>query len=101
MDLKTFQAVLPAAALSLLVACGGSSSSPVETGPLTLSVTDLPVDSTTIERVCVDFNRITVHYAGQADVVLDYDPLPSQVRQCSSTLVRSAYGIIRREQVGG
>jgi hypothetical protein len=80
MHLKTLQAALPAAAMSLLVACGGSSSSsPVETGPLTVSVTDLPVNSTTIARVCVDFNRITVHYAGQADVVLDYDPLPSQV----------------------
>ena len=63
-----------------LAACGGSSGgSSAETGPLTLRVTDSPVDPSTIDRVCIDFTRITVHYAGRDDVVLDYAPLPSQV----------------------
>jgi Domain of unknown function (DUF4382) len=61
-----------------LTACGGGDSSP-ETGPLTLRVTDSPVDPSTIDGVCIDFTRITVHYASQGDVVLDYHPLPSQV----------------------
>jgi len=47
--------------------------------PLTLSVTDAPIDDTAIDSVCVAFTRITVHYAGQPDVVLDYRPLPAQV----------------------
>ena len=62
-----------------LAACGGGGSSSPETGPLTLRVTDSPIDASTIDRVCIDFTRITVHYAGQDDVVLDYAPLPSQV----------------------
>jgi uncharacterized protein DUF4382 len=63
-----------------LGACGGGggSSSP-ETGPLTLRVTDSPIDPSTIEAVCINFNRITVHYAGQNEVQLEYNPLPSQV----------------------
>ena len=62
-----------------LLACGGGGSSSPETGPLTLRVTDSPIDASTIDGVCIDFTRITVHYAGQDDVVLNYAPLPSQV----------------------
>ena len=62
-----------------LAACGGSGGSSSETGPLTLRVTDSPIDPSTIDRVCIDFTRITVHYAGSDDVVLAYAPLPSQV----------------------
>jgi hypothetical protein len=65
---------------ALLTACGGSSSSsPPATGPLSLQVVDAPLDTTLIDRVCIRFIAITVHYAGQPDVRIDYEPLPSQV----------------------
>ena len=72
------------AALGVIVAtaiggCSGGGGSEA-TAPLTLSVTDAPIRSTAIASVCVDFTRITVHYAGQQEVVLDYKPLPAQVR---------------------
>jgi hypothetical protein len=63
-----------------LGACGGGGSDSPETAPLTVTVTDAPIDSGAIDRVCVDFTRITVHYAGQEEVTLDYRPLPAQVR---------------------
>ena len=62
-----------------LAACGDNGGSSPETAPLTLRVTDSPIDPSTIDRVCIDFTRITIHYAGRDDVVLDYAPLPSQV----------------------
>ena len=63
---------------TMLSACsgGGGGSSP-QTAPLTLRVTDAPIDQAV--DVCIQFTRITVHYAGQDDVTLDYNPLPSQV----------------------
>jgi hypothetical protein len=60
--------------------CSGGGGGSEATAPLTLSVTDAPINSTAIASVCVDFTRITVHYAGQQEVVLDYKPLPAQVR---------------------
>ena len=63
---------------TMLSACGGGGggSSP-QTAPLTLRVTDAPIDQAV--DVCILFTRITVHYAGQDEVALDYNPLPSQV----------------------
>jgi Domain of unknown function (DUF4382) len=72
------QAALITGLTVLLAACGGGGSSP-STGPLTLSVTDNPIDPSAIQDVCVAFAGITVHYASQPEVVLDYSPLPSQV----------------------
>jgi hypothetical protein len=65
---------------TMLVACSGGGDSSPQTAPLTLQVTDSPIDPTLIDAVCVRFNRITVHYAGQEEVTLEYGPLPSQVR---------------------
>jgi hypothetical protein len=65
---------------TILSACGGGGDSAPQTAPLTLHVTDAPIDPTQIEAVCIRFTRITVHYAGQNEVTLDYNPLPSQVR---------------------
>ncbi len=72
------RAIIPTVVLlSLLAGCGGSGSP--STGPLTLRVTDAPLSLADIADVCVDFDRITVHYAGQEDVFLDYEPEPTQV----------------------
>jgi len=73
------------AALGLIAAtaisgCSGGGGGSEATAPLTLSVTDAPINSTAIDSVCVDFTRITVHYAGEQEVVLNYRPLPAQVR---------------------
>lgn len=66
-------------AATSLAGCGGGGSSQT-TAPLTLSVTDSAIDSTTLQGVCIQFTSITVHYAGQpGDVSLPYEPLPSQV----------------------
>lgn len=64
---------------ALLAGCGSSSNSSSETATLTLTITDAPVNITDIDQVCIDFNRITVHYASAPEVILDYNPLPSQV----------------------
>ena len=72
------RAVLVTGFCVVLAACGGGGSSP-STGPLTLSVTDSPIDPNAISDVCIAFTGMTVHYASQPDVVLDYSPLPSQV----------------------
>jgi len=75
---------------TLLSACsggGGGGASP-QTAPLTLSVTDTPVDPTLIAAVCVSFNRITLHYDNGQQVALDYAPSPSLVTpqtHCLST----------------
>ena len=66
-------------ATAMLGACGGGGGSSAQTAPLTLQVTDSPIDPTLIAAVCIRFSRITVHYAGQEEVTLDYNPLPSQV----------------------
>jgi hypothetical protein len=63
----------------MLGACSGGGGSSPQTAPLTLNVTDAPVDPTQIAEVCVSFNRITLHYDGGQEVTLDYAPLPSQV----------------------
>ena len=65
---------------TVLSACGGGGDSSPQTAPLTLQVTDAPIDLTQIDAVCIAFNRITVHYAGQEEVTLDYNPLASQVK---------------------
>lgn len=66
-------------AATMLSACGGGGDSPSQTAPLTLRVTDAPIDPTLIDAVCVRFTRITVHYAGQEEVTLNYSPSPTQV----------------------
>lgn len=58
--------------------CGGSSNAPA-TGPLSLQVVDAPIDPSTIDRVCIPFSAVTLNYAGNADVRLDYEPAPTQV----------------------
>jgi hypothetical protein len=73
-------AALGVIAATAIGGCGGGGGGSGATAPLSLSVTDAPINSTAIDRVCVDFTRITVHYAGQEEVVLDYKPLPAQVR---------------------
>ncbi len=57
---------------------GGDSAQPA-TGPLTVRVTDMPINTDEINGVCIDFDSITVHYAGQDDLTLDYNPSPTQV----------------------
>jgi hypothetical protein len=58
--------------------CSSGDSGPT-TGPLTVRVIDAPIDPELIDRVCISFTGITVNYAGNEDVHLAYDPLPSQV----------------------
>lgn len=65
-------------AAALMTACGGGGSGQ-STAPLTLSVTDSAIDPTVVESVCIDFTQITLRYAGQPDVILDYDPDVSEV----------------------
>ena len=72
-------AALTLAVTTVLSACSGGGDSSPQTAPLTLDVTDSPIDPTLIDAVCIQFTRITVHYAGQEEVTLDYNPLPSQV----------------------
>jgi hypothetical protein len=64
---------------ALVGACSGGGSDAPQTAPLTLRVTDAPVDPHTIDRVCVQFSGVTVHYASQTETVLPYAPLPAQV----------------------
>jgi hypothetical protein len=79
--MKTQFAVLLIPSFLLLSAChgGGGDDSPA-TAPLSVRITDAPANAADIDRVCLAIGGITVHYAGGEDVVLDYDPLPSQVR---------------------
>jgi hypothetical protein len=71
---------LAALAVAAAVAgCGGGGGSDARTAPISITVTDAPINTADIEDVCIDFNRITVHYAGGEDVGLMYDPLPAQV----------------------
>lgn len=65
--------------LAALGACGGGGSDAPQTAPLSLRVTDAPVDRNAIDRVCIQFSGVTVHYASQDEVVLPYAPLPAQV----------------------
>ena len=58
------RAVLVTGFCVVLAACGGGGSSP-STGPLTLSVTDSPIDPNAISDVCIAFTGMTVHYASQ------------------------------------
>jgi Domain of unknown function (DUF4382) len=67
-------------ALTLIVAgCSGGGSGASATGPFSLQVVDAPLDPSLIDRVCIAFSAITVHYAGNPDARLDYEPLTSQV----------------------
>jgi hypothetical protein len=77
---------------TVLAACGGGGGSSPQTAPLTLEVTDSPIDPTLIDAICIRFNRITVHYAGQDEVTLDYNPLPSQVGQDTHCMTGSVWG---------
>lgn len=79
--MKTHAAVLLIPSFLLLSACngGGGDDSPA-TASLSVRITDAPANAADIDRVCLAIGGITVHYAGGEDVVLDYDPLPSQVR---------------------
>ena len=83
-------AALTVLASTILCACGGGGSSP-QTAPLTLQVTDSPIDPTQIEAVCIRFTRITVHYAGQDEVTLDYNPLPPQVGAATHCMTGSVW----------
>ena len=76
---KTDFSALALVVTTILSACSGGGGSSPQTAPLTLRVTDSPIDQTLIDAVCIRFTRITVHYAGQNEVTLDYNPLPSQV----------------------
>lgn len=79
--MKTMErAALAMVVATVLSACGGGGGSSPQTAPLTVQVTDAPIDPTEIDAVCIAFNRITVHYAGQEEVTLDYNPLASQVK---------------------
>ena len=73
-----------------LAACDGGSDAP-QTAPLTLRVTDAPVDPGTIERVCVQFSAVTVHYASDSEVQLAYAPLPAQVSSTTHCLNGSSW----------
>jgi len=63
----------------IVAGCSGGGSSSPATGPFSLQVVDAPLDASLIDRVCLDFSAVTVHYAGHPDVRLDYEPLASQV----------------------
>lgn len=72
------RAILTAGLIGLLVtACGGGGGS--DTGALSVSVTDKPINESEIDAVCIAFNRITVHSANKGDSVILYNPSPSQV----------------------
>jgi len=73
-----------------LAACDGGSDAP-QTAPLTLRVTDAPVDPGTIDRVCVQFSGLTVHYASDSEVQLAYAPLPAQVSSTTHCLSGSSW----------
>ena len=77
---------------TILSACGGGGGgSPPQTAPLTLRVTDSPIDQTLIDAVCIRFTRVTVHYAGQDEVTLDYNPLPSQVSSATHCMTSNVW----------
>ena len=79
MTIKIASRISLVSVLAALAACGGGGDDTAQTAPLTLRVTDAPVDSSTIARVCVQFSGVTVHYASQSEVVLPYAPLAAQV----------------------
>jgi Domain of unknown function (DUF4382) len=88
---KMESAALALVVATVLSACGGGGESSPQTAPLTLNVTDSPIDPTRIDEVCIRFTRITVHYAGQDEVTLDYNPLPSQVRAATHCMTGSVW----------
>lgn len=64
----------------LLSACGGGGGDePRATAPLSVRITDAPANAAAIDRVCLAFSRITVHYASGEDVVLDYNPARGEI----------------------
>jgi hypothetical protein len=91
---------------STLAACSGGGSDSPQTAPFTLRVTDAPIDPTSIDRVCVQFSGITVHYAGQEETYLAYAPLPSQVSATTHCLTGAWNGQgppppVRLDALGG
>jgi hypothetical protein len=74
--------------------------------PLSLTITDAPVNLAEVDQVCVAFNRITIHYAGNEDVIVDYNPLPSQVSSETHCVIGTWDGTlpvppIRLDALGG
>ena len=88
---KMNSSVLALVVTTILSACSGGGGSSPQTGPLTLQITDSPIDPTQIDAVCIRFTRITVHYAGQEEVTLDYNPLPSQVGPTTHCMTSSSW----------
>ena len=88
---KTELSALALVVTTVLSACGGGGGSSPQTAPLTLRVTDSPIDPELIDAVCIRFTRITVHYAGQDEVTLDYNPLPSQVGPTTHCMTSSVW----------
>ena len=88
---KTETSALAFVATAMLSACSGGGDSPPQTAPLTLRVTDSPIDPALVDAVCVRFSRITVHYAAEQDVALDYNPLPSQVGPATHCMTGSVW----------
>ena len=88
---KTEFSALALVVTTMLSACGGGGGSSPQTAPLTLQVTDSPIDPTLIDAVWIRFTRITVHYAGQDEVMLDYHPLPSQVGPATHCMTGSVW----------
>ena len=88
---KVGLSALTLVATAILSACGGGGGSSAQTAPLTLRVTDSPIDPTLIAAVCIRFSRITVHYAGQEEVTLAYNPLPSQVGPATHCMTGSVW----------
>jgi hypothetical protein len=64
---------------AIVAGCSGGGDSGQSTAPLTVQVVDAPIDPAQIEKVCISFTAVTLHYSGNDDVYLEYDPLPSQV----------------------
>jgi hypothetical protein len=63
---------------SFLSACSDSGSS-TPTGELTLRLTDLPLELTKVDSVCIAFNRITIHHVEEGEISFDYAPPEEQV----------------------
>ena len=99
-------ALLIATSTLSLIACGGGGGSSQQTAPLTVHVTDSPIDPTLIDRVCVAFSGVTVHYADQAEAALPYLPLPSQVSPATHCVAGAWNGTapvppVRLDALGG
>jgi Domain of unknown function (DUF4382) len=102
--MKTSTLIVSISIVCLLAGCGGGGDSPAATAPLSVRLTDAQADPAVIDRVCLEFSRITVHYAGGEDVVIDYDPLPSQISDathCPEVSSVSGVRAVRLSALGG